>query len=111
MCLGGDRKRPKRCNWLIGANISHRVHGVCVSDSSAYFHQHIDEILLSYGMKRAKSRKICDVIDGYKGSGYGQYTQDDIGSVLAKKCFLKRPSYQLSIVYGIHFHSQIDSRS
>ena len=82
------KKRPKACDGSVRANISHRVHGVCVSDSSAYFHQHIDEILLSYGMKRANSRKICDVIDGYKGSGYGQYTQDDIGSVLANLLFL-----------------------
>ena len=55
------------------------MHGVCVCDTADYFYDHIDELIDEYGLQDIKARDICDVIDGYKGEGYGKSTQEELG--------------------------------
>jgi D-cysteine desulfhydrase len=52
-----------------------RVHAVNVSNNPAYFHNHIDNTLRELGLSdRLRSRGFVDIIDGYKGQGYGKVT-------------------------------------
>lgn len=59
--------------------IHFRVHAVCVCDESSYFYDHIDEDLQSAGLNVA-ARDIINVIDGYKGKGYGLSTDEELGN-------------------------------
>ncbi|XP_065056440.1 uncharacterized protein LOC135684731 isoform X2 [Rhopilema esculentum] len=63
-------------NYLNGSPL--KVHGVCVCDTADYFYDHIDELIGEYGLQDVKARDICDVIDGYKGEGYGKSTQEEL---------------------------------
>ena len=62
-----------------------RVHGVCVCDNAAYFLGHIDEQLKALGLdvtadgKVVRASDIADVIEGYKGRGYGLNTDSELG--------------------------------
>ena len=65
-----------------------RVHAVCVCDNADYFHGHIDETLEELGLLQSqdsqrgaamKSRDIIDIIEGYKGRGYGLSTDEELG--------------------------------
>jgi len=89
-------------NYLTGEKL--RVHGVCVSDTAEYFHDHIDEILLTYGMERAKATQICDVIEGYKGKGYNKTTNEDLDlliSISQQSGVLLDYCYTLKAVNGL----------
>lgn len=65
-----------------------RIHGVCVCDSAAYFHTHIDQQLEIFGLatnfegKPLRSCDIVDVIEGYKGRGYGLSTDEELGQCM-----------------------------
>ena len=62
-----------------------RIHGVCVCDDAAYFYNHIDVQLREYGLtqdsegKPLRAKDITDIIDGYKGRGYGISTDEELG--------------------------------
>lgn len=64
---------------------SPRIHGVCVCDNAEYFHGHIDLQLKAFGLSTNRegkplcSRDIVDVIEGYKGQGYGLNTDEELG--------------------------------
>ena len=64
------------------------VHAVCVCDNADYFHGHIDETLEELGLSQpqntqggpaVKSRDIINIIEGYKGRGYGLSTDKELG--------------------------------
>ena len=52
---------------------------MCVCDTSSYFYDHIDEDLKQAGLN-VVARDIIDVIDGYKGEGYGISTNEELGN-------------------------------
>jgi thiamine pyrophosphate-dependent acetolactate synthase large subunit-like protein len=57
---------------------------VCVCDNAEYFHGQIDQHLKLYGLttgaegKPLYSRDIVDIIEGYKGRGYGVNTDEEL---------------------------------
>ena len=55
-----------------------RCHAVNVSDNAAYFYNKINEDLKRGGVD-VKAEDIIDIIDGYKGGGYGVSTQRELG--------------------------------
>jgi len=57
-----------------------RIHAVSVSDDSTYFHNHVNEMLNALGLGQLRSEDLVDIIDGYKGAGYGRSTQEDHGT-------------------------------
>ena len=64
-----------------------RIHGVSVTDNADYFYELIDQFLKSIGQtdsagKLLHSRDIVDIIDGYKGRGYGLTTRDELEQIL-----------------------------
>ena len=58
-----------------------RIHGIAVCDSAEYFHTHCDVILQEVGVASVTSRDILDIVEGYKGEGYGLSTQEERGGV------------------------------
>ena len=60
-----------------------RIHGVCVCDNAEYFYHHVDELLQDYGLDDIKARDICDIIEGYKGTGYAKSTDEELGNILS----------------------------
>ena len=58
---------------------------MCVCDNAEYFYNHVDEQLRIFSMttttegKPLCSRDIVDVIEGYKGRGYGLSTDEELG--------------------------------
>ena len=58
---------------------------MCICDNAEYFHGHVDEQLQALGLtvdshgKPIASRDIIDVIEGYKGLGYAQNTDEELG--------------------------------
>ena len=60
-----------------------RIHAVSVSDSSDYFYNHIDNTLQQLGLLKdnghpLKATDILEVVDGYKGRGYGLSTAEEL---------------------------------
>ncbi len=61
---------------------------MCICDDANYFHGHIDETLHAMGLatnldnKPLRSRNIVDIIEGYKGQGYGLSTQEELDQLL-----------------------------
>ncbi len=62
-----------------------RVHAVCVCDNEDYFYQHVDEQLGTLGLTQdregrpLRAKDLVDIIDGYKGLGYGKSTEEELG--------------------------------
>ena len=52
---------------------------MAVSDDAAYFHNHINEMLTATGVADVKSEDIIDIVEGYKGKGYGISSPDELG--------------------------------
>ena len=70
--------------------ISCRIHAVSVSDSSDYFYNHIDNTLQQLGLLKdngtpLKATDILEVVDGYKGRGYGLSTVEEL-SECSSRC-------------------------
>ncbi|XP_066914032.1 uncharacterized protein [Clytia hemisphaerica] len=72
---GGTLAGMAIANYLTGEKL--RVHGICVSDNSDYFYEHIAKSLEAYHIRATKTRQICDIMDGYKGEGYAKITPED----------------------------------
>ena len=49
-----------------------------VCDDAAYFYQKINEDLQIGGLN-VPAEEIIDIIDGYKGKGYGKSTEEELG--------------------------------
>ena len=56
----------------------HRCLAVNVCDDAAYFYQKINEDLQIGGLN-VPAEEIIDIIDGYKGKGYGKSTEEELG--------------------------------
>ena len=64
-----------------------RLHAVCVCDTADYFYHFVDRELEQYGVKPSRdgkplsSRDLVSIVDRYKGLGYGQNTEEELGTV------------------------------
>ena len=54
-----------------------------VCDDAAYFYQKINEDLQKGGLD-VQAGELIDIIDGYKGKGYGKSTEEELGWCLFK---------------------------
>ena len=58
---------------------------MCVCDSADLFYQHIETQLEAFGLtedtqgRPIKARDLVDIVDGYKGLGYGKSTEEELG--------------------------------
>lgn len=77
---GGTAAGLSIANYLTGSKL--RVHAVSVSDNAEYFHNHCNEMLQEMGLSDVRSEDILNVIDGYKGLGYGLSTQEEMDFVV-----------------------------
>ena len=57
-----------------------RLHAITVCDNKEYFYEHINEMLHEVGLTEQVAEDLVDIIDGYKGEGYGQSTPEDRGT-------------------------------
>lgn len=61
------------------------MHAVCVCDTADYFYKHIEEQLEEYGLtldtqgRPIRARDLVDIVEGYKGQGYGKSTDEELG--------------------------------
>ena len=89
-------------SYLSGSTV--RVHGVSVCDDQLYFHTHCNEILNEMGVTGVRSEDILDVVDGYKGIGYGESTDEELQlltNIGRKTGILLDPTYTLKAVRGM----------
>lgn len=64
-------------NYLTGSKV--RVHAVAVCDDAAYFHGHCNEMIAALGLAdETRSEDILDIVEGYKGRGYGLSTPEEL---------------------------------
>ena len=68
---------------VVASAILCRIHAVSVSDSSDYFYNHIDNTLQQMGLLKdngnpLRATDILEVVDGYKGRGYGLSTAEEL---------------------------------
>ena len=76
---GGTAAGLAISNYLTGEKLN--VHAVSVCDDKTYFHDHINQTLLKLGLFGVRSEDIIDIIDGYKGAGYGRSNSSDISMI------------------------------
>ena len=53
-----------------------RIHGIAVANDKTHFHRHADAIYKEIGVD-VKSHDILDIVEGYKGRGYGIACDED----------------------------------
>ncbi|CAH3172523.1 unnamed protein product, partial [Porites lobata] len=68
-------------NYMTSSKLKCLAHTVNVSDNAAYFYNKINEDLRIGGID-VKAEDIIDIIDGYKGGGYGVSTQHELGNII-----------------------------
>ena len=73
-----------------------------MSDNAAYFYNKINEDLRRGGID-VKAEDIIDIIDGYKGGGYGVSTQHELGARMLglAKLFFKQKAILLTDAKGV----------
>ena len=52
-----------------------------MSDDSDYFYEHIQETLDAVGLGKIKAKDVIDIVEGYKGQGYGISVQEELGKL------------------------------
>ncbi|XP_064638587.1 uncharacterized protein LOC135494484 [Lineus longissimus] len=73
---GGTSAGLAIANYLTGGKL--KIHAVAICDSAAYFHNHVNETLQEVGLNDIRSEDILDIIEGYKGLGYGISTPEEL---------------------------------
>ena len=95
------------CGLALASHLSGlgvRVHGVAVCDNNGYFHSHCNKMLSEMGVVDVASEDILDVIDGYKGRGYGESTDEELQLLLGiarDTGILLDPTYTLKAARGM----------
>ncbi|KAM7432045.1 hypothetical protein ABFA07_017465 [Porites harrisoni] len=88
-------------NYLTGSKL--KCHAVNVSDNAAYFYNKINEDLRRGGID-VKAEDIIDIIDGYKGGGYGVSTQHELENIIEisrTTGILVDPVYNIKAIRGM----------
>ena len=63
--------------------LTDRIHGICVCDNANYFYSiangYLKEMgLTADGQTTVDSKQIMDIVDGYKGNGYAESTDEEL---------------------------------
>lgn len=88
-------------NYLTGSKL--KCHAINVSDNAAYFYNKINEDLQTGGLD-VQAEDIIDIIDGYKGLGYGVSTQDELEDIIQISTttgIMVDPVYNIKAVRGM----------
>ena len=100
---GGTASGLSVANQLTGNRLG--VHAVAVCDDKNYFYGHVNETLRGLGLlNEYKAEDILDVIDGYKGRGYGLSTDEEldfVSSVSKTTGILLDPTYTGKAAFGM----------
>ena len=59
-------------------SFTHRCHAVNVCDDAAYFYHEINEDLQIGGLD-VQAEELIDIVNGFKGKGYGKSTEEELG--------------------------------
>ena len=54
---------------------------MAVSDNADYFYAHTTQLLEQLHLEDVNATDIVDIIDGYKGRGYGLSTPEELGKL------------------------------
>lgn len=76
---GGSASGIAIANYLTGSKL--KCHAVNVCDDAEYFYQKINEDLQIGGLD-IQAEELIDIIDGYKGKGYGRSTEEELEDIL-----------------------------
>nr|XP_022287846.1 putative D-cysteine desulfhydrase 1, mitochondrial isoform X1 [Crassostrea virginica] len=96
-------------NHLTGSKV--KVHAVTICDDANYFHNHVNETLQDVGLTGIRSEEILDIIDGYKGRGYGLSTEDELEFIMnvgATTGVILDPTYTGKAVRGMVLELQVN---
>ncbi|XP_065898951.1 uncharacterized protein [Dysidea avara] len=100
---GGTASGLSIANYLTGSKL--KIHAVAVCDNANYFYDHVGDTLEAIGMgDKVKSTDILDVVDGYKGQGYGLTTDKDLRQLIeiaSSTGIVLDPTYTLKGVQGL----------
>ena len=104
---GGTAEGLAIANHLTNSGL--KIHAVSVSDSSEYFYNHIDNTLQQMGLLKdngspLRATDILEVVDGYKGRGYGLSTAEELSlltEVASTTGIVLDPVYTLKAVKGM----------
>lgn len=98
---GGSASGIAIGNYLTGSKL--KCHAVNVCDDAAYFYQKINEDLQIGGLD-VQAEELIDIIDGYKGQGYGKSTQEeleDIVEISRTTGIMVDPVYNVKAIRGM----------
>lgn len=73
---GGTMSSLAIANLLTGSKF--KVHAFNVCDSAKYFYDHLDAQLKELNLNQYKASDLVNIIDGYKGKGYGISTNEEL---------------------------------
>lgn len=60
-----------------------------VSNSEKHFYHHCDKTLQKVGLTDVSSKDLVNIVDGYKGKGYGQSTEEELGMAFISTFFIR----------------------
>jgi D-cysteine desulfhydrase family pyridoxal phosphate-dependent enzyme len=73
---GGTMSSLAIANLLTGSKF--KVHAINVCDSANYFYDHLDAQMKELNLNQYKASDLVNIIDGYKGKGYGISTNEEL---------------------------------
>ncbi|EDQ86511.1 uncharacterized protein MONBRDRAFT_28193 [Monosiga brevicollis MX1] len=98
---GGTAAGLALANWLTGRR--YRIWAVAVCDNADYFYNHVQETLDEFGVT-AQARDLLTIVEGYKGEGYGQFSDEHLAmirAVGARTGVILDPTYTCKGVLGL----------
>lgn len=67
-------------NLLTGSKF--KIHAFNVCDTAQYFYQHLDDQLKEIGLDKYRSHDLVNIVDGFKGLGYGLSTNKELELII-----------------------------
>lgn len=77
------------CEIVCLNHVDARLHGIVVSNSEKHFYHHCDKTLQKVGLTDVSSKDLVNIVDGYKGKGYGQSTEEELGMAFISTVFIR----------------------
>lgn len=77
---GGTMSSIAIANLLTGSKF--KIHALNVCDNAKYFYDHLDTQLKELHLDQFKANELVNIIDGYKGSGYGLSTNAELDLII-----------------------------
>ena len=77
---GGTMSSLAIANLLTGSKF--KIHAFNVCDNSKYFYNHLDAQLKELNINQYKALDLVNIIDGYKGNGYGISTNAELELII-----------------------------